>query len=93
MPDTEQPSCLALGRWRHYSGGMISEFHQLSEKVARLAEMAHDLRRENAQLRMEMAALRTENTDLNQRVQEAALRVSALLDKLPLPEHENQEAA
>ena len=72
---------------------MISEFHLLSEKVNRLAELTHDLRRENAQLRMEMSALLAENADLNRRVQEAALRVSALLDKLPLPEHEKQEAA
>jgi len=63
---------------------MSSEFHQLSEKVAQLAAMTQSLRRENADLRLHVAALTTENTELSQRMEEAHQRVAALLDKLPV---------
>ena len=64
---------------------MSSEFHQLSEKVAQLAAMTQSLRRENADLRLNVAALTTENAELSQRMDEAHQRVTALLDKLPVP--------
>jgi cell division protein ZapB len=63
---------------------MSSEFHQLSEKVAQLAAMTQSLRRENADLRLNVAALTTENAELSQRMGEAHQRVSALLEKLPV---------
>lgn len=72
-------------RLPNYSGGMISEFHELAEKIDRLAEMASALRRENAGLRMRTATLEAENTELSQRMLEAQRRVAALLDKLPAP--------
>ncbi len=76
----------------HYSGGMVSEFHSLSEKIAQLAELAQSLRRENAELRLSAAAMATENADLSKRMQEASRRISALLEKMPVPE-KDQEAA
>jgi cell division protein ZapB len=76
----------------HYSGGMISEFHLLSEKLNQLAELAQSLRRENAELRLGAAAATAENADLSRRMQEAYKRISALLEKMPLPE-QDQEAA
>jgi len=63
---------------------MSSEFHQLSEKVAQLAAMTQSLRRENADLRLNVAALATENAELSQRMDEAYQRVAALLEKLPV---------
>lgn len=75
-----------------YSGGMISEFHQLSEKVSRLAELANALRRENAELRMNLAAVGAENTELSRRMQEAHQRIAALLDRIP-EMVEDEEAA
>lgn len=77
----------------HYSGGMISEFHQLSEKIVQLAELAQSLRRENADLRLTMASLTAENADLAKRIEEAYQRVSALLDKIPAPDTQNEETA
>nr|WP_019141679.1 cell division protein ZapB [Noviherbaspirillum massiliense] len=65
---------------------MISEFHQLVEKVSQLAELAQALRRENAELRMNLAALSSENAELAARMQEAQKRVSALLEKIPAVE-------
>lgn len=79
-------------RLHHYSGDMVSEFHLLSEKINQLAELAQSLRRENAELRLTVAAAHAENADLSSRMQEAYKRISALLEKMPMPEND-QEAA
>jgi FtsZ-binding cell division protein ZapB len=63
-----------------YSGGMISEFNELSDKIGLLAEMTHALRRENAQLRKDNAALSADNAQYVHR--EAQERVEALLEKV-----------
>lgn len=47
---------------------MISEFDILSEKINQLAEMAHVLRRENADLRLKNAELKLENQQLADRM-------------------------
>ncbi|HEY8607330.1 MAG TPA: DUF904 domain-containing protein [Noviherbaspirillum sp.] len=77
----------------NYSGGMISEFHQLSGKVVQLAELADSLRRENAELRLSVASLTAENAELARRIEEAHRRVSALLDKIPLGSDQKEETA
>ncbi|MBS0307903.1 MAG: DUF904 domain-containing protein [Proteobacteria bacterium] len=61
---------------------MISEFHQLSEKISELAALTQALRRENAALRVGSAALTAENTDLARRMDEAHQRVAALLAQM-----------
>ncbi len=66
-----------------YSGGMISEFQELSEKIDQLAEMTHALRRENAQLRQANAALVVDNLGCQKRLNEAHDRVAALLENIP----------
>src|SRR5471030_738631 len=66
-----------------YSGGMISEFQELSDKIDQLAEMTQALRRENAQLRQANAALVVENMGYQRRLREASSRVEALLEKIP----------
>jgi cell division protein ZapB len=78
-------------RLHHYSGGMISEFHLLSEKIDQLAELAHSLRRENTDLRIYTAALVAENTALSKRMEEAHSRVSALLEKIPMSEQDSEQ--
>jgi cell division protein ZapB len=77
----------------HYSGGMVSEFHQLSEKITQLAELAQSLRRDNADLRLTLTSLTTDNAELSKRIEEAYRRVSALLDKIPVQDEPNEEAA
>jgi uncharacterized protein (TIGR02449 family) len=62
---------------------MVSEFHQLSEKVSQLAELAASLKRENAELRLNVTSLSAENADLSKRIEQAYQRVSALLEKIP----------
>jgi cell division protein ZapB len=77
----------------HYSDGMNSEFDLLSEKINGLAELAHALRRENAELRLKIAEMTAENSELSKRMLEAHQRVSALLEKLPLLTEHDEEAA
>ena len=72
---------------------MISEFHQLAEKVEKLAELANALRRENAALRLDLASVHAENAELARRMQEAHQRVAALLDRIPDYERDEEEAA
>jgi cell division protein ZapB len=62
---------------------MISEFQQLSQKVDQLAELTLLLRRENAELRLRVVALTVDNAAAAERRQEAYQRVSALLEKIP----------
>ena len=89
-------------RFAHYSTGMISEFHLLSEKIDELAALTQALRRENADLRVAMIAMVTDNNDMAARMEEAHQRVSLLLAQLPAPElpeadmideHDEEQAA
>lgn len=69
---------------------MIYDFNLLSDKVAQLAELAHRLRLENAQLRQQLADAGTENAELSRRMDEAHARVTALLEKMPAPETDKE---
>ena len=79
-------------RLPHYSGRMNSEFHLLSEKIGQLAELAQSLRRDNAELRLKLAAATAENAELSTRMLEAHERVAALLDKIPVSVHDEEVA-
>ena len=65
---------------------MISEFHDLSDKIDRLAELTQSLRRENAHLRQSNALLSAENEAFMERLGEAQRRLEALLAKMPAPD-------
>lgn len=77
---------------QHYSGVMISEFDQLADKVRQLSDLAQSMRKENADLRRSVAALKAENEELSARMQQAQQRVAALLESIPVTEP-GQEAA
>ncbi len=79
-------------RLPYYSDGMIPDFHNLSEKITQLVALTQALRKENAALQLTTAALTAENADLSQRVSDAYLRVSALLQSIPETD-QNQETA
>lgn len=79
-------------RLAHYSDEMISEFLSLSEKIDQLAELAQSLRRENAELRLHAAAVAAENAELSKRMAEAHIRVSALLEKIPVAGQDEEVA-
>lgn len=78
----------------NYSLKMVSEIHQLSEKISQLSELAFLLRRENAELRAGTTALAAQNLELSERIEEAYRRVNLLLEKIPLVETaSNEESA
>ncbi len=62
---------------------MISDFHDLSDKIDRLAELTQSLRRENASLRQSNALLVADNAAFVERLSEAQRRVEALLASIP----------
>lgn len=71
---------------------MTPDLHSLAEKIEQLAQLAQRLRLENADLRLQLAAVMSEKTELDQRVQEACQRTAALLAKLP-QDVKDEEAA
>lgn len=76
-----------------YSGRMNSEFNLLSEKIDQLAELAQFLRRENAELRLKIAAMSAENAVLSEKMQQAHQRVSVLLEQMQEPQPQQDEAS
>jgi cell division protein ZapB len=62
---------------------MISEFHDLSDKIDQLAALTQTLRTENYLLRQANTILSAENLAFQQRLAEAERRVLALLAQLP----------
>lgn len=64
---------------------MISDFDLLATKITELATLTHDLRRENANLRKQVAALGHDNDALQARIDTAHQRVAGLLQSLPDP--------
>jgi cell division protein ZapB len=75
---------------------MISEFHDLSDKIDQLAALTQSLRTENYLLRQANTILGAENLAFQQRLAEAQRRVEALLSQLPpveVPAAESTEPA
>lgn len=77
----------------HYSGEMNSEFHLLSEKIDKLAELTQFLRRENAELRLKISAMSSENAALTVKMQQAHQRLAALLKQIPELQQQDEEPA
>ena len=65
---------------------LLEKFHMddnLAEKIGRLAALTSTLRSENAQLRLSITELTTENKQLRTRMQEAHDRVETVLTQFP----------
>ena len=71
---------------------MISEFQDLSDKIERLAELVVSLRSENAQLRQTNVLLNEVNTALIERIVEVQHKVEAVIEQLPEPEVDADDA-
>lgn len=63
---------------------MEEEIQGLSERIERLLAIVRRLSDDNADLRSQIAHVRTAHTDLQQRMNEARARVEAALSRLPL---------
>ena len=75
---------------------MISEFHDLSDKIDQLAALTQSLRTENYLLRQANTILGAENLAFQNRLAEAERRVLALLEQLPpvhVPEPEDESGS
>lgn len=77
---------------RHYSGGMISDFQQLSAKVSELAALAQSLRLENTVLRQAAVVLAAENAELARKMEEAHRRLAVLLESIPVVMQDEESA-
>ncbi|WP_036244727.1 hypothetical protein [Massilia sp. BSC265] len=71
---------------------MISEFQDLSDKIDRLAQLTQSLRAENYLLRQANTLLSAENIAFKERLVEAQRRVEALLEQLPAPAGDGDDA-
>jgi uncharacterized protein (TIGR02449 family) len=64
---------------------MLDDLDTLARKVTELAQMAQSLRTENQQLRAQLAAASADLETLRGRVEQATLRLDAMLERLPAP--------
>ena len=71
---------------------MISEFQDLSDKIERLAALVGTLRDENAQLQQTNVLLNEVNAALLERLVEAQRRLEAVIEQLPAPAGEEEDA-
>ena len=60
---------------------MTPDLEIISTKISQLAELLSELRKENADLRLRIAALSSDNAELSKKINTARERVSALLAK------------
>jgi cell division protein ZapB len=62
---------------------MDADLTVLEQKVALLIAHARELRAANEMLRRDLAIAQEENSALSHRMQQASIRLDALLDRLP----------
>lgn len=62
---------------------MDAELRALEERVAQLVELTHQLRKDNRDLRQELAQTANDNKRLSEKVEAAKARLAGLLAHLP----------
>ncbi|NIO43030.1 MAG: hypothetical protein GTO41_24460 [Burkholderiales bacterium] len=62
---------------------MQAEINSLDEKVQQLASLCQRLRKDNSQLRQQLATARDENQRLSDKITAATGRLESLLEKIP----------
>ncbi len=62
---------------------MEAEIDSLDEKVQQLALLCQRLRKDNSQLRQQLATARDENQRLSEKISAATGRLESLLEKIP----------
>lgn len=67
----------------NYSVHMEDELASLEVKISQMATLCHQLRRENIDLRQQLAASSSENKQLARKIDEAKIRLATLLGKIP----------
>jgi cell division protein ZapB len=62
---------------------MEAELDSLDEKINHLVQLCHRLRRDNHELRQQLAAATNESKQLNEKIENARARLESLLSRLP----------
>jgi len=62
---------------------MEAELNALDEKVSQLAQLCQKLRKDNSQLRQQLAAALSESKRLAEKVDTATTRLEGLLNQIP----------
>lgn len=62
---------------------MDAEFKSLEDKISQTVSLCQHLRAENSHLRQELAAVMDENQRMHAKIEAAASRLEALLQKVP----------
>ncbi len=62
---------------------MEAEIDSLDDKVQQLALLCQRLRKDNSQLRQQLATARDENQRLSEKISTAATRLEALVERIP----------
>jgi len=62
---------------------MEAELDSLDDKINQLVQLCHRLRRDNHELRQQLAAATNESKQLSEKIENARLRLESLLSRLP----------
>ena len=62
---------------------MEAELDSLDEKINQLVQLCHRLRRDNHELRQQLAAATNESKQLSEKIENARARLESLLTRLP----------
>ena len=62
---------------------MEAELDSLDEKINQLVQLCHRLRRDNHELRQQLAAATNESKQLSEKIENARSRLEGLLSRLP----------
>jgi cell division protein ZapB len=62
---------------------MKAEFTALDDKINQLIQLTQKLRKDNSQLRQNLASIQNENKHLSEKVDGAKVRLEALLSQIP----------
>lgn len=69
--------------FHHYSVLMEAELNALDDKITQLVQLCQKLRKDNSELRQQLASALSENKQLAEKVRLAKARLEALLDQIP----------
>ncbi|MCW5620870.1 MAG: cell division protein ZapB [Burkholderiales bacterium] len=62
---------------------MEAELDSLDTKIAQLVQLCHRLRKDNTDLQQELAAAKSQNRELSDKIEAARARLEALLSRIP----------
>ena len=62
---------------------MDADLKALEQKLSQLISLCGDLRRENAQLRMDLTATQSDAASIKAQMAQASARIEALMESLP----------